>query len=204
MIARMGEIGIRVIFQNSMYEFGGKYYLQQDEGPTGNRVTMAASPLVMEDWTEEFKKILERSKVKIYDLMIYVDDGRPCLELMRQGTRYDRDLRQFIWRQEWETEDIRENIEDDKRMARILREAMNDISTNWRFTTESPSEFENRRLPTLDTELWVKDNQIHHSFYEKPTRTPLLIMENSGMAEHQKISILSNDLIRRLSNKQCG
>ena len=85
-------------------------------------------------------------------------------------------------------------------MARILREAMNDISTNLRFTTESPSEFENRRLPTLDTELWVKDNQIHHSFYEKPTRTPLLIMENSGMAEHQKISILSNDLIRRLSN----
>ena len=30
-------------------------------------------------------------------------------------------------------------------------------------------------------------------------KTPLVVMERSAMGEHQKISILSNEIIRRLS-----
>ena len=39
-----------------------------------------------------------------------------------------------------------------------------------------------------------------HSYFEKEMKTPYTIMNNSAMGEHQKASILSNELVRRLSN----
>ena len=80
---------------------------------------------------------------------------------------------------------------------------MNSINPDLKFTTESQEDFETERLPTLDFEMWVtKENKIEHSFYQKPMKTPLVLMERSGMAQHQKYQILSNELTRRLSNIQ--
>ena len=39
-----------------------------------------------------------------------------------------------------------------------------------------------------------------HSYFEKLMKTPYVLMCNSAMSEHQKYSILSNEIIRRLSN----
>ena len=41
---------------------------------------------------------------------------------------------------------------------------------------------------------------MKHDFFEKPMRTPLVVMERSAMGLHQKHSILANDLVRTLSN----
>ena len=47
------EIGVRTCFENHVYQFGGKIYLQSKGGPIGMRVTMAAARVVMGDWGEE-------------------------------------------------------------------------------------------------------------------------------------------------------
>ena len=85
-------------------------------------------------------------------------------------------------------------------MSRICKEAMNSISEDITFTTEVPKDFTDKKLPTLDFVMWMHLGLILHSYYEKSMRTPYVIMKRSAMCEHQRMSILSNELIRRLSN----
>ena len=54
MIAKAAEIGTRTIFENFMFSFRGKSYLQAKGGPIGARVTMCATRLVMEDWGKRY------------------------------------------------------------------------------------------------------------------------------------------------------
>ena len=89
---------------------------------------------------------------------------------------------------------------DNQRMARVLNPCMNSINKDLKFTVETQEDFENERLPTLDFEMWLQGDKIHHSYFQKDMRTPLVIMERSGMATQQKFKILANDLNRRLSN----
>ena len=48
--------------------------------------------------------------------------------------------------------------------------------------------------------MWLEPDGIKHSYYQKPMKTPLVLMERSAMAFQQKIQILTNELNRRLSN----
>ena len=48
------------------------------------------------------------------------------------------------------------------------------------------------------------NNKVTHSYFQKPMKTPMVIMERSAMARHQKFQILRNELTRRLSNIQVG
>ena len=50
-------------------------------------------------------------------------------------------------------------------------------------------------IATLDFLLWMVAGILIHSYFEKPMRTPYVIM-----SEHQHMSILANELVRRLSN----
>ena len=81
---------------------------------------------------------------------------------------------------------------------------MNSIFSNIRFTVESEEDFENKRLPTLDCEMWMENVDSGHylrcSFYEKPMKNPFCIMKSSATSEKSKIQILAQDLIRRMQN----
>ena len=46
-VARVGEIGLRVVFEHFSYKFAGQSYQQAEGGPIGARATMAAARLVM-------------------------------------------------------------------------------------------------------------------------------------------------------------
>ena len=91
---------------------------------------------------------------------------------------------------------------ENQRMARLCTPAMNSINSDPRFTTESQEDFQTERLPTLDFEVWIENNKIRHSYYQKPMKTPFVLMSRSGMSYRQKFQILSNELSRRLSNIQ--
>ena len=86
------------------------------------------------------------------------------------------------------------------RMARLCKVAMYCINLDLSFTTEVPEDFPENKLPTLDFVLWLFCGLILHSYLEKSMRTPYVIMRHSAMSEHQRISILCNELVRRLSN----
>ena len=78
--------------------------------------------------------------------------------------------------------------------------AMNSINSDLTFTVEWAGEFSNKRLPTLDFSMWIEQGLIRHTFYEKEMKNQILVMRKSSMAEKQKIDILSNEVVRRLSN----
>jgi hypothetical protein len=96
--------------------------------------------------------------------------------------------------------DMAKDEPDSVRMARICLPAMDSVNPNLRFTTEAPEEFARGRLPTLDFVIWMVDGIIYHSYFEKEMKSQFTIMQRTAMSEHQKMSILSNELVRRLSN----
>ena len=75
-IATVVEIAIKILFKNFTYKFGGNFYHQSEGGPIGVRATGAAANLVMENWADLYRKILEDSGLIIHILAGYVDDGR--------------------------------------------------------------------------------------------------------------------------------
>ena len=184
--------------------FGGKTFLQEEGGPIGNRLAMACSRVVMTDWGEKYLDILDRAGIITTLLKIYVDAVRQISTKIRDGLRYEADKEDWTWSVEAEEEDVRRRSENetvDARMARILQPAMNSINGDLVFTTELQEDFPNGRLPTIDFRMWFEEDQeVKHTFFNKSMKTQLQLPKRSAMSEKQKISILSNDLNRGLSN----
>ena len=97
-------------------------------------------------------------------------------------------------------EDEEENLPDEVRMGKICLVAMNNVSEDLCFTVETVYDFKNRKLATLDFQCEVILNQISYSYFQKPMKTPLVIGAASAMSEHHKFLILSNEVVRRMSN----
>ena len=101
----------------------------------------------------------------------------------------------FVYSEQAKQEDVLRQEQGEsrnQRMARVLLPAMNSINDDLKFTTEAQEDFENERLPTLDFEMWLTKDGINHSYYQKPMKNPLVLMERSGMAYTQKFQILTN------------
>ena len=203
-VGRCVEIAVRVVFEHFTYNFGGKIYLQKSGGPIGNRLTMACSRVVMQDWGEKYLEILEQTDIITTMFKIYVDDVRQVSTILREGMRFDEELNRMVWKEEYKVEDERKREEGesvDARMIRILMPAINSINSDLVFTSELREDFRDGKLPTLDCNLWFEEDwSLNHTYYEKDMRSQLVIPERSAMATRQKYNILSNDLVRRLSN----
>ena len=93
---------------------------------------------------------------------------------MRKGTRYDEDDKKWKWTEEAEKEDEKKENEGESkeaRMVRMLTPVMNSINKDLVFTTELEEDFEDNKLPTLDSKLWLeKDLGLNHAYYEKEMR----------------------------------
>ena len=84
-IARVVEIALVVLFTNFCYKFGSEYFHQSEGGPIGVRLTGCAAECVMQEWSEEYQDILERSGVWVALLSGYVDDGRQVTTTLERG-----------------------------------------------------------------------------------------------------------------------
>ena len=197
LMAIMLEISVSFFFDNFVYTFGGKDFLQGGGGPIGARLTMCISRLVMQDWWEEFVKILEKSDLEYLLSALYVDDGRIVIEIIKKGVRFDENEKKFKHSEIWEKEDIESGKTDRERTEREIRNAMNAVSPDLLFTTETETDFLNGRLPTLSFQMWSDKSGLRHSFYEKDMRSQILTMKNSSQSEQSKYSILVNELTRR-------
>ena len=112
--ARMAETGVRVLWTNFCYEFGGEIFLQMEGGPIGSRVTMASSRLVMQDWSEGYLEILDLSGVRTDALKGYVDDGRQSTDMMIRGARFNPERKPCTWREDWEKLEMRKSFQKTK------------------------------------------------------------------------------------------
>ena len=112
---------------------------------------------------------------------------------LRLGLRYLTSKRDWVWSEEAYHEDMSMRVAGESRNARIIRLCLpliNSINKDLVFTAEKPEDFPNKRLTTLDFELWQEE--------DGRTAQPQLL--RSALSQHQKVSILANELVRRVSN----
>ena len=191
------EIAVKFFFRNFVYTFGGEMYVQDFGGPIGARLTMCLARVVLQAWSEEFSSILKSCDINEHLRAIYVDDGRNVVDKLKLGTRYDPTLKRIKHTPEKEEEDRVAGVNEKQHTVEIIREIMNSINPDLKFTTEIEEDFECLRLPTLSFEIWSSSKGIMHSYYEKPMRCQTLTMEKSSQSEQSKYSILVNELSRR-------
>ena len=75
---------------------------------------------------------------------------------------------------------------------------MNSISKDLEFTMELCEDFEDQKLPTLSFSLYLGEDGIEHTYFEKTMKNQTLLMERSSLGRQQKMSIMTNELRRRL------
>ena len=159
------EIAVRFFFQHFTYTFGGELFKQMFGGPIGARLTMCVSRLVLQQWRDDYAKIIEKAKIEELMSKIYVDDNRNVVRKLKPGMRFDEKKGEFCFEKFWEEEDKEED--PDKRTVREILKAMNSINKDLKFTVETEKDFKNERLPTLSFEIWSELEGIRHSYYEK-------------------------------------
>ena len=155
LLSKVSRIVVQVLWTHFTYEFGGEFFIQAQGGPIGARITMAASRLVMQEWSERYIRVMKASMVEMYALRGYVDDNRQFSEPMRRGTRFNHKEKKYTWREDWEREDMETDEPDEVRMGKICLEGMNSVS-NLTFTVVTAHDFQNKMLPTLDLQVEVR------------------------------------------------
>ena len=112
----------------------------------------------------------------------YVDDPVIILDKINPGWSFDHRSRKMVFDPNLAIVET----EDDARTFEILRTIANSIDPDIQMTSEVPSDFPDRRLPVLDLALFIKDNQVHHSFYSKPMATPYVNLHRSALSAKTK------------------
>ena len=145
----------------------------------------------------KWKRKLEDLGIRTWLIMRYVDDSRAALPPIKPGWRWCSDSKSIKYTEEWAKFDMET---PEGRTRDILGCTMGEIEEYLSFTVESGEQF-GGWLPTLDTSLKVtEENKIVSKFFEKETTKDNTVQKKSAMEENTKIKILSNDLIRRLTN----
>ena len=89
------EIAVRFVFTHNSYTFGGKIFLQHDSGPIGMRVTMAVARVVMGQWGDKMREILNKANITTYFEGLFIDDIRYVLSVLPPKLRFDEQLGEF-------------------------------------------------------------------------------------------------------------
>ena len=182
--------------QNHAYSFGNQARLQEDGGSIGERFTQALARVVMLWWDKKYKSLAQQNNVNLLFYKRYVDDVNQAMTSLPLGTRWSEEERKMIVMQE--------HIENDKLIAsdaRTLKEVLkmgNSVCEMIQLTGECPSASSNSRLPVLDLECWVGDDQtIWWRHYRKPVANFLVMLENSAMPLKIKRTVLTQEVMTR-------
>merc|ERR1740123_672475 len=102
------------------------------------------------------------------------------------------------FRSRWEQEDG--ELSAVERTSRALHGVMESIFDNLKFEMEHEEMFPENKLPTLDFKMWMEDNRIMYSFYQKEVANKAVINKISALSENVKVASLTQNLIRRCKN----
>ena len=130
----------------------------------------------------------------------YVDDETEGLAALEPGVKFEGG--KLVIDKDKVEEDKRKA--DDLRTFEVLKEIGNSIFDCIQFTIDVPSLNENGRLPVLDLNLRVVNNQFEHEFFEKPCTSETVISYTSAHSRKMKMSVLVEEGVRRLKNHSRG
>ena len=159
------------------------------------RFTASLANLVMKKWDQKWIELLEREGLSHVLYVRYVDDCRMVLPAINKGWKWNGVKFEFNGVEE---DDIA--MADTHYTTTELAKAMCSLVTFLNFTGEDESQFPGKRLPTLDTELWMENGQILHSFFEKPTVGNKVICRDTALPLSSIRSTLLQETVRRMVN----
>ena len=86
------------------------------------------------------------------------------------------------------------DISETRHTALEMKKMMDQINPDLQFDLELEEDFEDMKLPTLDTAIWMSRTEdltvkINYIFYEKPMNSVYVILENSAMDYRSKFMI---------------
>ena len=103
-----------------------------------------------------------------------------------------------------ENYDGTEVIEDDERTMKILQEVGNSIHPSVQLTIDYPSNYDEKKMPSLDLKIWVEEtdtgSRIMHEYYSKPMATTALLNQRSALPWNTKRTVLTQEALRILLN----
>ena len=191
---------VETVFDHHYFKFDGKVYRQLDGACIGMDLAVELCAIYMLVWDTKFLGKLDELGVVVWLYKRYVDDCSVALPEINRGWRFNS----VSGTMEFDLglmEEQRESGEGpDKRTFDVLLDIANSIDSDIQFTAEVPSTQPNGRLPMLDTEVWVEDMSLRHSFYKKPCANPYTILYRSAMSGHTKRTTLFQEGMRRLVN----
>ena len=87
----------------------------------------------------------------------------------------------------------------------ILKEIAEEVDPMLKFTIDTPSNHEDKKLPVLDikVDINLKENQrLDYEFFEKPTKHPKVVLANSALSMEQKRTILPKNASESLETRK--
>ena len=129
----------------------------------------------------------------------YVDDGRTLMHPIKAGWRWSEGESRMVWSKEQEADDTM-NSTWTNRTARAIKDIVNSSNKMLRCTVETCEDFEDGRLPTLDTNIWMERGRVFNTFYEKGMSAKTVIHKDSALSENRKMARLSQNVVRHIRN----
>ena len=128
-----------------------------------------------------------------------MDDIRAILYPIRLGWRWSGQELEYCDR--WRVEEERRGMTPLQKTTEVLEGMMGGVHSFLKLTMETGDDFAEGKLPTLDTNLWVgEDNMVHYEFFEKSMALNQVLQKDSALPENSKISSLTNEMVRRMQN----
>ena len=152
----------------------------------------------MKLWDAAWMESMDNEGVQIDLYVRYVDDSRNMLRPLAPGWRWNDG---FDYKQEWAEEDKANGMNPQVRTTTELTKAMNGLVWFLRLTGEDHTMFEDGKLPTLDTSIWVNAKQeVKYEFYEKPTVPNRVLQRDTALSDTTITSSLTQEVVRRMLN----
>ena len=200
MVALMMREQIKMVFTSHLYTFGGRLFLQASGGPIGLDLSEVVARALMRRYNRQLSSTLSRLNIKPVLHKCFVDDLDLATSKLSLSTNLWRDeAGELVLVHQPGVEGGQE--EEEQHTAKILLEVANTIMPNSiQMKIDIPSNYDHKRLPILDMEMWVESNTIHHNHYAKPMASKAVIMERSAFTTKEKKNILMEEANRRLRN----
>ena len=199
-VAHVLEIAVLVAMSNHLYNFGGNTYIQASGGPIGMRATASLANVIMKLWDLAWQQIMNEEGIIMDLVMRYVDDCRVFMACLNEGWFWEDGTFKFSW--DKRREDLEKKLSGEERTMREIVKAMCSLVPFLEFTGEIGEMFDNKRLPTLDVELWWSKNKkrIGYGYYEKPQVPNRVLMRDTALPVNTIRSSLIQEVVRRLQN----
>ena len=134
--------------------------------------------------------------IKMYE--IYVDDSNQVAFVPPPGAKYDPNSKKVVI-----DENLLNLVEcDDERTARVMTDIANSVIPGIVMAFDVPSRNTNRRMPILDMEVWIEEEEGNIMFrhYEKPTASQSILHADSAQSVSCRNSVHTQEILRRLLN----